>query len=89
LSVNDDEQSIIKGVNIMEQAIITKGRLESSRTIILDEDMPYMGDSFQVIIIKKADIKKRPARKAGTLKGMIHMRDDFDEPLEEFKEYME
>ena len=51
--------------------------------------MPYIGDSFQVIIIKKADIKTRPARKAGTLKGMIHMRDDFDEPLEDFKEYME
>lgn len=73
----------------MEHAIITKGRLESSRMIILDEDIPYTGDSFQVIIIKKEGLKKKPLRKAGSLKGMIHMKDDFDEPLEDFKEYME
>jgi hypothetical protein len=24
----------------------------------------------------------------GSLKGLIHMEDDFDEPLEEFKDYM-
>ncbi len=27
--------------------------------------------------------------KAGSAKGKIHMAPDFDEPLEEFKEYME
>jgi hypothetical protein len=72
----------------VEHAIITKGRLESSRTLILDEDIPFMGESFEVIIIKKTH-KKKPMRKAGTLKGRIHMRDDFDEPLEDFKDYME
>lgn len=72
----------------MEHAIITKGRLESSRMILLDEDIPYIEDSFQVIIIKKEN-KKRVKRKAGTLKNMIHMSSDFDEPLEDFKEYME
>lgn len=72
----------------MEQAIITKGRLESPRTMILDEDIPFMGESFEVIIIKKPN-KKKPIRKAGTLKGLIHMQEDFDKPLEDFKEYME
>ena len=28
-------------------------------------------------------------RKAGSLKGKIWMAEDFDEPLEDFKEYME
>jgi antitoxin (DNA-binding transcriptional repressor) of toxin-antitoxin stability system len=31
----------------------------------------------------------RPHPKAGTLKGNIWMSPDFDEPLEDFKEYME
>ncbi|MDA8404439.1 MAG: DUF2281 domain-containing protein [Desulfobacteraceae bacterium] len=79
-----------KGYSQMENAIITKGRLESSRRIILDEDIPDMGDSFEIIILRRNPAAKdRPARKAGTLKGMIHMKDDFDEPLEDFKEYME
>ena len=33
--------------------------------------------------------KNRWPSKAGSAKGMVWMSDDFDEPLEEFKEYME
>ena len=33
-------------------------------------------------------VQCRPA-KAGSAKGLIWMSDDFDEPLEDFKEYME
>jgi prevent-host-death family protein len=33
--------------------------------------------------------EKKFHRKAGSAKGMIKMSDDFNEPLEEFKEYME
>ena len=33
--------------------------------------------------------KKRWPSKAGSAKGMVWMSDDFNEPLEEFKEYME
>jgi antitoxin (DNA-binding transcriptional repressor) of toxin-antitoxin stability system len=33
--------------------------------------------------------KKRWPSKAGSAQGMVWMSDDFDEPLEEFKEYME
>ena len=36
----------------------------------------------------KQPVKRYPA-KAGTAKGQVWMSDDFDEPLEEFKEYME
>ena len=31
----------------------------------------------------------KPDRKPGSAKGLIWMSDDFDDPLEEFKEYME
>lgn len=32
-------------------------------------------------------VKRRPA-KAGSAKGLITISDDFDEPLEDFKDYM-
>ncbi len=73
----------------MQHAIITKGRLESPRSIILDEDIPYNGDSFEIIIINNTAVKERSSRKVGTLKGKIHIKDDFDEPLDDFREYME
>jgi antitoxin (DNA-binding transcriptional repressor) of toxin-antitoxin stability system len=31
---------------------------------------------------------KKAGRKAGSAKGMIKIAEDFDEPLEDFKEYM-
>ena len=33
-------------------------------------------------------VKKRRPAKAGTAKGLITIADDFDEPLEDFKDYM-
>ena len=33
--------------------------------------------------------KESTSRKAGTLKGKIHIKSNFDEPLDDFKEYME
>ena len=32
--------------------------------------------------------RSQPIRKAGQYQGKISMSDDFDEPLEDFKEYM-
>jgi antitoxin (DNA-binding transcriptional repressor) of toxin-antitoxin stability system len=41
-------------------------------------------------VIKLVPIEPvKPRRKAGSAKGIIWMSDDFDEPLEEFREYME
>ncbi|OQX01671.1 MAG: hypothetical protein BWK80_59460 [Desulfobacteraceae bacterium IS3] len=62
----------------METAIVTRGRFESPGRVILEENIHYEGDSFE-IIIKSIAAKEKPARKAGTLKGMIHIKDDFDE----------
>ena len=36
---------------------------------------------------EKGEVKT--ARKAGLAKGLIRMKEDFDEPLDDFKEYME
>jgi hypothetical protein len=38
---------------------------------------------------KKQDSSQKKERLAGTMKGLIIMSDDFDEPLDDFKEYME
>ena len=46
------------------------------------------GDRSVVKLMPTQPIKRYPA-KAGTAKGQVWMSDDFDEPLEEFKEYME
>ena len=46
---------------------------------------------FVAFLMKKSGNekkKKKPNRQAGYLKGKIHMSPDFDEPLEDFKEYM-
>ncbi len=73
----------------MQHAIITKGRLLSPRSIILEEDIPCIEDSFEIIIINETTVKERSSREVGTLKGKIHIKDDFDEPHEDFREYME
>ncbi|MBA3872437.1 MAG: DUF2281 domain-containing protein [Anaerolineae bacterium] len=47
--------------------------------ILTDEDK-----TFQLVRVDA--LKKR--RKAGSAKGLIEMADDFDAPLEDFKDYM-
>lgn len=37
---------------------------------------------------KETEIKKRNQREAGFLDGDFYMSDDFDAPLDDFKEYM-
>jgi hypothetical protein len=45
---------------------------------------------FLFLKVNKKDIDKKTLKRNafGSLKGQIKMADDFDEPLEEFKEYM-
>ena len=42
-----------------------------------------------VATLARTEPKKQWPCKAGSAKGKIHIAPDFDEPLEEFKEYME
>ena len=41
---------------------------------------------FEVLPINSRE--NIPARRLGSMKGKIRMADDFDEPLDDFKEYM-
>jgi prevent-host-death family protein len=52
------------------------------------EEVIITKDGSVVKLIPDNPVKRYPA-KAGSAKGMVWMSDDFDEPLEDFKEYME
>jgi len=53
----------------------------------LPEDLKKeVSDFVDTLLAKKTNA--RGERKAGFLKGQIKMSDDFDEPLDDFKEYM-
>ncbi len=45
-------------------------------------------DFIDFLLKKSKKIKKSKKRKAGFLKGTFEMSADFDEPIEDFKEYM-
>lgn len=49
-------------------------------------------DSFPLSNLSQSDslenLNKRKKRKFGSAKGLISMSPDFDEPLEDFKDYM-
>jgi hypothetical protein len=40
-------------------------------------------------VVTNNDLPRQKYRKAGTMRGMIIMADDFDEPLAELQEYMD
>ena len=50
------------------------------------EEILIVTDEQETFKIVKVDVSKR-RRKAGSAKGMIELADDFDAPLEDFKEY--
>ena len=52
-----------------------------------EEVIILMGDRSSIKLIVNDPLKLRP--KFGSAKGLVWMSDDFDEPLEEMKEYME
>ena len=72
---------------VMETAYIVKGHIINHTTIQLSESIPIENNEVTVIIetVKKTAKNRTP----GLLKGKMWMSPDFDEPLEDFKEYME
>jgi addiction module RelB/DinJ family antitoxin len=54
--------------------------------VFLRQSIARGGFPFAVAV---ANVQTKKAPKPGCLKGKIWMADDFDEPLEDFKEYME
>ncbi|MDJ0679389.1 MAG: type II toxin-antitoxin system prevent-host-death family antitoxin [Xenococcaceae cyanobacterium MO_167.B52] len=51
------------------------------------EEVTITKNGSVVKLIPATTVKRYPA-KAGSAKGQVWMSDDFDEPLEEFKDYM-
>ncbi|MGB0430850.1 MAG: DUF2281 domain-containing protein [Bacteroidia bacterium] len=51
-------------------------------------DLQKEVEDFIDFLKTRVDQKRPEKRKLGLLKGKIRMSDDFDEPLEEFKDYM-
>ena len=60
------------------------------KTIVLDEPATLAIGQVVTVLVEPAPVEDRPARKsmAGFAKGMFEMRDDFNEPLDDFAEYM-
>ena len=57
-------------------------------TALRGEEIVIIKGDRIIQLTPKQPVKRYPA-KAGTAKGQVWMSDDFDELLEEFKEYME
>lgn len=53
---------------------------DGEEVIITKDD----GSAFKIIALSE----NQPYPKFGSAKGLIRMSDDFDEPLEDFEEYM-
>lgn len=70
----------------MQHAIVTTGRFERPNRIILNEALPDIMEAVRVIIEPVSFTAIR--RKAGALKGLIDVLPGFDDPLDDFKEYM-
>ena len=68
--------------------------LEEAKTQLIDLISAAMRGEDVVIVkddaamVKLVPVPSKPRRRAGSAKGMIKMADDFDEPLEDFGEYM-
>jgi antitoxin (DNA-binding transcriptional repressor) of toxin-antitoxin stability system len=60
---------------------LVQAAIDGEEVILLNGDRPAI--KFTPIASVKQD------RKPGSAKGLIWMSDDFDEPLEDMKEYME
>lgn len=55
---------------------------------LLPDHLRAEANDFIDFLLNKSKIKKNTIRKAGFLKGKIKMSPDFDNPLNDFKEYM-
>ncbi len=71
----------------MENACMFEAEFIDRKTIRLTEEYPFKIREIRLIIIPEQTLPKK--RKAGILKGKIRMSEDFNDPLEDMKEYME
>lgn len=61
-----------------------------AKLVELPDELKKEANDFVEFLKTKVSDKNVPKkRKAGLAKGLIEMSDDFDEPLEDFKDYQE
>ena len=61
---------------------LIEAALRGEEIAIAKDDKPV------VKLVPVSPVKKRWPAKAGSAKGLVTISDDFDEPLEDFKDYM-
>ncbi|MEG4067554.1 DUF2281 domain-containing protein [Microcoleus sp. Pol11C2] len=66
-----------------------KKLLELIEATIRGGEIAITQDNRPVVKLVVIPKQAKRNRQAGSAKGMVWMSDDFDEPLEEFNEYME
>jgi len=77
-------KAIYDGVNFMPmQPVPVKGKYEVFITFV--EPIDHVAD-YNLRYLRQPDTTKTPV--LGRLNGLIKIPDDFDEPLEEMREYM-
>jgi antitoxin (DNA-binding transcriptional repressor) of toxin-antitoxin stability system len=78
-----------------QMASLIQSALDGEEVIITENDRPVL----KIVRVSDADVPTllyrrdarvaKPRRQSGSAKGSIYMSDDFDEPLEDFAEYMQ
>lgn len=61
---------------------LIEAAISGEEIVITKDDQPV------VKLVPVFPVKKRRPAKAGSAKGLVTISDDFDEPLEDFKDYM-
>ena len=68
--------------------IIVTGTCENGE-IKLDKILPHELEGKQIrLVVEEVSSSPKKRRRSGSAKGQIWMSPDFDEPLEDFEEYM-
>lgn len=76
-------------------ARLIQSALDGEEVILTENDQPVLKivrvaeANTPVMLHRRDQPATKPRRQSGSAKGSIHMSDDFDEPLEDFAEYMQ
>jgi antitoxin (DNA-binding transcriptional repressor) of toxin-antitoxin stability system len=76
-------RSVMQQVNVGDA---TKQLLDLIDAAVRGEVVLITADDRRIVQLVPVKHAKQP-RRAGSAKGMIHMADDFDAPLEDFQDY--
>lgn len=66
-----------------------KGQLERVIQTALDGEEVVITQNQEAVLKLVPVLRSNGRRRAGSAKGLISMAEDFDEPLDDFKEYMQ